>query len=78
MLLAIFIILMLGVFGKLIGVAFKMTWGLLKVFGFLIILPAALIIAAVCGLFYIAIPVLIVIGVVSIIKSIVDKKKTAE
>lgn len=64
----LFTILMMVVFVKLIGLAIKMTWGLFKILMVLIVFPAILISLAVAGLFYIAIPLLVLTGVVSLIK----------
>ena len=62
MLLFIFAILLLAVIGKLIGLAIKATWGITK------ILFNIVLIALVCaGLVYIAIPVLIIVGIVALV-----------
>lgn len=65
----LFVALMLGVFGKLIAIAVKMTWGITKVVLGIIVLPLVLIAMAVAGLFYIAIPILIILGIVMLIKA---------
>lgn len=67
MLTFIFICLMFGIFGKLIGFAFKMTWGITKVLFTLVFLPVILIALAICGLVTIALPILIVVGIISLI-----------
>ena len=43
MLTLLFIILMFGIFGKMIGLAFRATWGITKIFFRLIFLPLVLI-----------------------------------
>ena len=43
MLTLLFIFLMLGVFGKLVGLAFRATWGVTKICFRLIFLPVVLI-----------------------------------
>lgn len=59
----LFIFLMFGVFGKLIGLAFRATWGITKIFFRLIFLPIVLIGLVLAGLMYIALPLLVVIGI---------------
>ena len=43
MLTLLFVICMFGIFGKLIGLAFKMTWGIAKVLFTLVFLPVILV-----------------------------------
>lgn len=66
MLTLLFVICMFGIFGKLIGLAFKMTWGIAKVLFTLVFLPVILIGLAVGGLLVVAFPLLIVVGIVSL------------
>lgn len=63
----LFTILMISVFGNLIGFAVKATWGLAKVLLTLVFFPVILIGLVMAGALYIAIPVLIVAGIVSLI-----------
>lgn len=70
MLTLIFIILMCGVFGKMIGLAVRASWGILKIVCSVIILPVVLIAMAVSGLVMFAIPILIVAGIVLIVKGL--------
>ena len=58
---------MFGIFGKLIGLEFKMTWGITKVLFTLVFLPVILIALAIGGLVTIALPILIVVGIISLI-----------
>lgn len=67
MLYFLFVILMIGVFGKMIGFAFRATWGLTKVLFNLVLLPVFLIGLVIAGLMYIALPVLIIVGVIMLI-----------
>ena len=67
MLTFIFICLMFWIFGKLIGLSFKMTWGITKVLFTLVFLPVILIALAIGGLVTIALPILIVVGIISLI-----------
>ena len=70
MLTALFIILMFAVFGKLILLAFKASWGILKVLLTIIIFPLFLIGLFVSGLVYIALILLVIAGIVSVVKSL--------
>ena len=66
MLTLLFVIGMFGIFGKLIGLAFKMTWGIAKVLFTLVFLPVILVGLAMGGLLVVAFPLLIVVGIVSL------------
>ena len=66
MLTLLFVICMFGIFGKLIGLAFKMTWGIAKVLCTLVFLPVILVGLAMGGLLVVAFPLLIVVGIVSL------------
>ena len=66
MLTLLFVICMFGIFGKLIGLAFKMTWGIAKVLFTLVFLPVILVGLAMGGLLVVAFPILIVVGIVSL------------
>ena len=67
MLTLLFIILMFLIFGKLIGFAVKAAWGISKMLLSVVLLPLILIGMVAAGLIYIAFPVLIILGVVSLI-----------
>ena len=67
MLLFIFVILLLAVIGKLIGLAIKATWGITKILFNIVLLPIVLIALVCAGLVYIAIPVLIIVGIVALV-----------
>ena len=56
----IFLLLMIAVFGKLIFFAVKMTWGVTLVF-----FPLILIGLVMAGLMYIALPILLVVGIIT-------------
>ena len=62
--------LMIGVFGRLFGLAFRMTWGVARVLFTLVVLPLVLIGLIIGGIFYIAIPALIIIGIISLVTSL--------
>lgn len=59
-----------AVFGKLILLAFKASWGILKVLLTIIIFPLFLIGLFVSGLVYIALILLVIAGIVSVVKSL--------
>lgn len=64
----LFFILFMIVFGNLIRLAFRLTWGIFKVVGALIIVPAILIGMFAVGMVYIALPVVVMIGVGELIE----------
>ncbi|MCR5469129.1 MAG: hypothetical protein K6F37_09225 [Lachnospiraceae bacterium] len=63
----LFLICMFGIFGKLLVIAFQMAWGITKVVFTLIFLPLILIGLVVGGLIYVALPLLLIIGLISLI-----------
>ena len=66
MLTLISVLLFLVVFGRLMLFAIKLGWGILKFVGFLVFLPAIILGLIITGVVSIAIPALIVIGLVSL------------
>ena len=62
----IFTILMFVIFGKILFFAIKAAWGITKILFSIVFLPIVLIVLALMGLFYIAIPVLAVIGLIAL------------
>ncbi len=69
MLTAIYCIVSLWVFFKLMGLVFKATWGLTKCVIGLIFWPIV-IVAALLGLISIALPILIIVGIVTTVVTI--------
>lgn len=67
MLMFLFTVLMFAVFGKMIWFAFRAAWGVTKVFFSVILLPVFLIGLVIAGLMYIALPILIIVGIVLLI-----------
>lgn len=67
MLTLLFIILMFLIFGKLIGFAVKAAWGISKIICTIVLLPLFLIGLVFAGLVGIALPILLVVGIVSLI-----------
>ena len=66
MLSIIFFLLFMAVFGKMIGFAIRCTWGIFKTVMFLVFLPLMIVFLAIGGLVYIAFPILLILGVVSL------------
>ena len=62
----LFAALMIAVFGRLLGFAIRLSWGIFKVLLSLVLLPGAIIAAFAMGLIYIAFPVLAVVGLISL------------
>ena len=69
MLTLLFIICMFGVFGKLFFFGLKAAWGISKFILTLVFLPLILIVMVAGGLISLALPILLVIGIVGLIAS---------
>ncbi|MDD2980327.1 MAG: hypothetical protein PHN80_10170 [Hespellia sp.] len=67
MLTLLFVIMMFMVFGKLIMLAIRATWGITKVLFTIVFLPLILICMVVGGLVSLALPILVVVGIVAMI-----------
>ncbi len=67
MLNTLFTILMIMIFGRLIFFAFRLTWGIGKVLLSLILIPLSLIGMVIAGLIRLALPILIVVGIISLL-----------
>ena len=63
MLTLIMMIMFFAVFGKLLGFAFKVGWGMLKIAAYLIFLPAIVLMMIFGGLIYVALPILVIAGI---------------
>lgn len=59
----LFIILLFVVFGKLLIFGIKVSWGIMKILFTVVLLPFVLIGLVLAGFIYIAIPILLIIGV---------------
>ncbi len=57
-------ILFFAVFGRLIGFAFRLGWGMLKIAAYLIFLPAIVLMMIFGGLIYAALPILLIVGII--------------
>ena len=66
MLTLLFFVLLLSIFGKILGFAIRATWGISKIVFSVVLLPLFLIGLVWKGLMSVALPVLIVIGIVSL------------
>ncbi len=62
--LLLFVILLLVVFGKLLSFALKAAWSITKILFSVVIFPLVLIMLVVAGLMYVALPVLMIAGIV--------------
>ena len=63
----LFFLLFLMVFGKMIRFAFRATWGLFKVLMYIVFLPLILVGMVFGGLLYLAFPILLIVGIVSLV-----------
>ncbi len=68
MITALFVLLMISVFGRLIIFAIKAAWGISKVLFTIVFCPIVLIVIALSGGIIVALPILIIIGIVSLVK----------
>lgn len=67
MLSLLFAICMIWVFGKLFIFGIKAAWGISKFIVTVVLLPLALIGLVVGGFIYLAFPILVVVGIVSLV-----------
>ena len=67
MLTLVFIILMFLIFGKLIVFDLRAAWGISKIVCTIVLLPLFLVGMVFAGLIGIALPILLVVGIVSLI-----------
>ena len=67
MLTLIMTIMFFVVFGKLLGLSLRVGWSVFKIAAFLIFLPAIVLMMIFGGLLYIALPILIIAGIVGMI-----------
>lgn len=65
----LFFILFFMIFGKLIGFAFKATWSIMKVMLYIVFLPLILIGMVFKGLVFVALPILLVVGLISLFET---------
>ncbi|MDD6326721.1 MAG: hypothetical protein PUA72_14255 [Lachnospiraceae bacterium] len=67
MLTLLFLICLFGVFGKLFCFGLKAAWGISKFVLTIVFLPVVLIVMVIAGLIKIALPLLLIIGIVGLI-----------
>ena len=58
------LIFFMMVFGRLLGFAFRVGWSLLKISAYLILLPAIVLMLIFGGLVYVALPILLIVGLI--------------
>lgn len=58
---------MIMVFGKILLFALRATWGITKILFSVVVLPLVLVFLVLQGLIFIALPVLVIIGLISLI-----------
>ena len=63
----LFFVLMIVVFGKILKFAIKATWSVAKIMVTLVFLPVILVGLVLAGLLTLALPILVVIGIVAFI-----------
>ena len=61
----LFVVLMITIFGEMFIFGMKATWGITKIIFSLILLPIALIGLVIGGLVSLALPILLVVGAIS-------------
>ena len=59
----------LVIFGKLFMFAVKASWGLARILVTIIFLPLVLVGLVVAGVIYLAVPLLVIAGIISLIKT---------
>ena len=67
----LFTVLLISVVFELIGFAIKLTWGLGKILCWIIFFPVVLVVLAFSGLFALAIPVLLIVGIGALVKALI-------
>ncbi len=70
MLTLLFFIMMIWVFWKLVKLSVKAAWGISKILFTLVLLPIILIVLAIAGFIYIAIPILAIVGVIALVSGV--------
>lgn len=63
----LFLICMLGIFGKLLVFGLRAAWGVSKLLLTVVLFPVILIGMVFAGLIYLAFPILIIVGIVTLL-----------
>lgn len=66
MLALIFMVLLFMIFGKILIFAVKATWGITKIICTVVLFPLVLVGMVVIGMIKIALPVLLIVGIISL------------
>jgi TRAP-type C4-dicarboxylate transport system permease small subunit len=67
MLYVLFVILLIWFGWKVLVLAVKATWGIMKIAFYLILFPIVLIGLVMAGLIYLALPILVIAGIIALI-----------
>ena len=67
----LFIALIIWFIGSMLRLSIRAAWGAAKIIFSVVVLPIVLIVAAVAGLMTIALPVLLVIGIFTLIANLI-------
>ena len=73
MLTIIFLVMLFAIFGGIIKFAFKAAWGIMKILVFLVLLPVILIGLLIGGLVTLALPILVIVGVVFLVRAMLRR-----
>lgn len=73
MLMILFLICMIWIFGKLLVFGLKMSWGILKLLLAIGFLPLLLIGIVLVGMIKLAFPILIIIGIVALVRKCCER-----
>ena len=68
MLITLFYLMMIVVFGKLAWFGLKAAWGIFTFVGTILFLPLILIVLVIAGLLELAWPILLIIGIIALFK----------
>ncbi len=68
MLTIIFVFLMIAIFGRILAWGIKAAWGLTKIILLVVCFPLVLIAFALSGLIFLALPILLIVGIVVLAK----------
>ncbi len=63
----LFFLLLLVVVGRLFGFALRASWGIFKIFLYIIFLPLILVGMVLSGFVYLALPILLIVGLVGLL-----------
>ena len=65
----IFFVLFFMIFGGLLKIAFKATWGVMKFMFYIVFLPFILVGMVAYGFAFIALPILLIIGAIGLLRT---------